>query len=136
VKSIESIAASGGTPVKIEFPLVSDDDFAISNKYGMLVQEGGKTFDRRTVFIINEENKIMAMFNYPNVVGRNIEEIKRTLIALQTSEKYEVMTPEGWIPGDEVLIHSPATVSDAEKLSAKMDPNLRQVAWYMWFRRL
>ena len=136
VRSIESIAEKRGTPVKIDFPLVSDVDMAISKKYGILQTDGGKTYDRRTVYILNEENKIMAMFYYPDNVGRNIEEIKRTLIALQTAEKYQVLTPANWSPGADVLIPSPGTVNDAEKLAEKKNPDLYQEAWYMWFKKL
>jgi peroxiredoxin (alkyl hydroperoxide reductase subunit C) len=135
-RSIESIAVNRGTPVKIDFPLVSDLDMSISKKYGILQTEGGKTFDRRTVYILNEENKIMAMFYYPNNVGRNIEEIKRTLIALQTAEKNDILTPANWQPGADVFIPSPATISDAEKLAEKKKPELYQEAWYMWYKKL
>ncbi len=136
VRSIESISIKGEAPVKVNFPLISDVDMSISKKYGILQTDGGKTYDRRTVFIINEENKIMAMFYYPDNIGRNVEEIKRTLIALQTSEKHDVLTPADWKPGDDVMIPSPATVNDAQKLGEKKNPDLYQAAWYMWFRKL
>jgi peroxiredoxin 2/4 len=136
VRSIESISIKGETPVKVNFPLISDVDMSISKKYGILQTDGGRTYDRRTVFIINEENKIMAMFYYPDNIGRNVEEIKRTLIALQTSEKHDVLTPADWKPGDDVLIPSPATVNDAQKLGEKKNPDLYQAAWYMWFKKL
>jgi peroxiredoxin (alkyl hydroperoxide reductase subunit C) len=76
------------------------------------------------------------MFYYPLTVGRNIEEIKRTLIALQTDDKNNVMTPANWKPGEEVLIHSPSTMEAADKLKEKNSDNLRFVTWYMWFKTL
>jgi peroxiredoxin (alkyl hydroperoxide reductase subunit C) len=76
------------------------------------------------------------MFYYPDFVGRNVEEIKRTLIALQTHEKSDVLLPANWKPGNDVLIHSPKTMADADKLKSKADPNLRMVTWYMWFRKM
>jgi peroxiredoxin (alkyl hydroperoxide reductase subunit C) len=36
-------------------------------------------------------------------VGRSITEIKRLLVALQTSDRQRVMTPAEWHPGDPVL---------------------------------
>jgi peroxiredoxin 2/4 len=136
VKSIESISLKGAKPVKVDFPLVTDANLEISKKYGILQQDSAKSRDIRSVFIIDPENEIQAMFYYPRSIGRNIDEIKRTLVALQTHEKYSVLTPADWKPGDDVLIPSPATIGDAEKLSKKNDPALNQVAWYMWYKKL
>ena len=136
IKSIESISGKSAVPVKIGFPLVTDASLEISKKYGILQQDSSKTRDIRSVYIIDPENEIQAMFYYPRSVGRNMEEIKRTLIALQTHEKYNVLTPADWKPGDNVLIPSPATIGDAEKLSKKNDPNLNQITWYMWYKKL
>lgn len=136
IKSLETLSREGSSPVKIEFPLVTDADLSISKKFGILQQDSARSRDIRSVFIIDPENKIRAMFYYPNNVGRNIEEIKRTLIALQTGDKYDVLTPANWSPGDDVLIHSPATVQDAEKLKGKNDTNLFEMTWYMWYRKL
>jgi peroxiredoxin (alkyl hydroperoxide reductase subunit C) len=76
------------------------------------------------------------MFYYPRSVGRNMEEIKRTLIALQTHEKNNVLTPANWKPGDDVLLPSPKTIADAEKLRSKKNPDMYEAAWYMWYKKL
>jgi peroxiredoxin (alkyl hydroperoxide reductase subunit C) len=136
IKSMESINSNGLGPVTIKFPIIADLGYDVSRKYGMLRADTLDRRDIRTVFFINPENKIQAMFYYPDFVGRNVEEIKRTLIALQTHEKSDVLLPANWKPGDDVLIHSPQTMSDADKLKAKGDPNLRMVTWYMWFRKM
>jgi peroxiredoxin 2/4 len=136
VKSIESVSVKGSSPVKIGFPLVTDANLEISKKYGILQQDSAKTRDIRSVYIIDPDNDIQAMFYYPRTVGRNIEEIKRTLIALQTHEKYSVLTPANWKPGDDVLLPSPVTVQDAEKLREKKNPDLYEAAWYMWYKKL
>lgn len=136
IKSMETINYNGFGPVKINFPLIADIGYDVSKKYGMLRPD---TLDRRTirtVFFIDPENKIRAMFYYPDIVGRNIDEIRRTLLALQTNDKNDVLTPANWKPGDEVLIHSPKTMIDADKLKSKGDPDLHMVTWYMWFRKL
>lgn len=92
--------------------------------------------DIRGVFIIDPDNKIRAFFCYPKSVGRNTEEIKRTLLALQTEDKHNVLIPANWQPGEEVLINSPATTNDAVKLEGKKDSKLRKVTWYMWYKKL
>jgi len=136
VKSIESVSIKGASSVKIGFPLVTDANLDISKKYGILQQDSSKSRDIRSVYIIDPENEIQAMFYYPRTVGRNIEEIRRTLIALQTHEKYRVLTPANWKLGDDVLIPSPLTIQEAEKLREKRNPDLYEVAWYMWYKKL
>jgi len=93
------------------------------------------TKDIRGVFIINPENKICATFFYPASTGRNLEEIKRVLIALQTSNKRNVFTPANWQPGDDVLIPSPASLEEAEKLAEKNNPDIYSLEWYIWFKK-
>jgi len=136
VKSIESIDYNGLGKVKLNFPIVSDFKLEISKKYGILNSDSSNRKDIRSVFFIDTDDQIRAMFYYPENVGRNIDEIKRTLTALQTTDKYEVLTPANWKPGNEVLINSPSSIAEAEKLEEKKPKNLRKVAWYMWFRTI
>lgn len=136
VSSIEAISGEFAAPVKIDFPLVSDADLEISRLYGILQPGNDSERDIRGVFIIDPENQIRAFFHYPETVGRNIAEIQRTLIALQTQDRYDVLMPANWQPGDEVLMKSPRSMAEAEKLESKKDPKLRKVTWYMWFMRI
>jgi len=139
IQSMESISSDSTKPVKIEFPIISDVDFNISELYGIIQMDTIDSLpkkDIRGVFIIDPDNKIRAFFCYPKSVGRNTEEIKRVLIALQTEDKHNVLIPANWKPGEEVLIPSPETIKDAEKLKGKKDPKLREVAWYMWYKKL
>jgi peroxiredoxin (alkyl hydroperoxide reductase subunit C) len=121
--------------VRIMFPFIVDDMGKISNQYGMIHAWENPTKDVRGVFIIDPENKIKSISFYPNVVGRNLDEIKRIVIALQTTEKEQVMTPANWKPGDDVLMkYIPYTESDLIE-----DPGLKDqyylVGVNMWFRK-
>ncbi len=136
VKSLESINADGIPNFKIGFPLISDYNMEISKKYGMIHEKSNSTKDIRAVFIINPDNKISAIFYYPNNIGRNLEEILRTLKALQTSEKHSVLIPVNWHPGDRVMLPSPATREEADKLSASKNKKLYSPIWYMWYKSL
>jgi peroxiredoxin 2/4 len=71
--------------VKINFPLVEDSFYKIANLYGMINPEVklGQSF--RGLFIVDPDNKLRAMFHYPFEVGMNVDELRRTLIALQTN---------------------------------------------------
>lgn len=135
VRSLENIQDKDGVEVGIDFPLVPDVGLKISNKYGMIHPMMSSTQTIRGVFIINPENKISAIFFYPVTTGRNLEEIKRTLIALQESDKYEVLTPANWYPGDDYLIASPGSKEEAEKMAKKNNPNLYSKEWYLWYKR-
>jgi len=82
---LEQIDYKGHGKLKINFPLVVDSSFAICDSYGMLDTKSGRGKSVRGVFFVNPENEISAFYFYPNEVGRNTDEILRTLKALQTS---------------------------------------------------
>jgi len=136
VKSMENIKYKGRETVKITFPLVSDKTLEISKSYGMIHSYTSETKDVRGVFIIDPTDKIRAIFFYPMNVGRNIEEIRRTLLALETSEKQSVLTPANWEPGQDVLLPAPATSTDADQVAKKNAAGMYNYSWYMWFKKL
>ncbi|MFZ4741063.1 MAG: peroxiredoxin [Bacteroidales bacterium] len=136
VKSIESISIVGKENVKINFPLVSDVSTEISKKYNLLRKDTTLRKDMRAVIFIDPDNKIRAILNYPDNIGRNIDEIERILIALQIADNNEVLTPANWKPGKDVLIPSPKTMEESDKLKAKNKSGYYNLTWYMWFRKL
>lgn len=135
-KYMEDILLSmTGDSIKIKLPLIADNNLRVSNDYGMLHAWENQTRDVRGVFIIDPENKIQSISFYPNTVGRNLEEIKRTILALQISEKEQVMTPANWKYGDDVLMnHIPYEESDLID-----NPGLKDkyylVGINMWYRK-
>jgi len=136
IKSLEAIKYKGRETPKIKFPLISDKNMSISRKYGMLQTSASPIKDVRGVFIVNPEGKIAGIFFYQVNIGRNMDEIKRTLQALQAAEKYNVLVPANWIPGQDVMIPSPKTSADAEKLQKQKSSDLQYLAWYLWFKKL
>lgn len=90
--------------VTIPFPIIADRIGDIARRYGMVSENVSNTETVRNVFIIDPEQKIRAILIYPLTNGRNIPEILRLLIALQTSDKYNVVTPANWEPGEAVLV--------------------------------
>jgi peroxiredoxin (alkyl hydroperoxide reductase subunit C) len=135
VQSLDTLKYKDRNPEKINFPLVADENHAISRKYGMVGDTNSSTRDVRGVFIIDPDDKIAAIFFYPRQTGRNMDEIRRTLVALQTSANKNVLTPANWLPGQAVMIPAPQTTQEAEKLNRKNDPDLYSLTWYMWFKR-
>lgn len=136
VKSIESISFAGKESVKIGFPLISDVNMEISKKYNLLRKDTILTKDMRAVVFIDPDNKIRAILNYPQNIGRNIDEIERVLIALQTADDNEVLTPANWKPGGDVLLPSPKTMEESASLKAKNKAGYYNLNWYLWFKKL
>jgi len=134
-KSLETVNYLGRDPVKIKFPIVDDGNRSIAIKYGMLQSETDHTRDVRGVFIVNPDNKVAAIFFYPNIVGRNIDEIMRTVEALQVATNYSVLTPANWMPGKDVMVPYMHGIDDATVQSGDHDPDIYAVTWYMLFRK-
>lgn len=133
VHSMESINYKDKGEIDIKYPLISDVGLEISRKYGMIHPKSNSTKTVRSVFIIDPDNKIRSVFIYPKSVGRNMNEIKRTLVALQKTDVKDVLTPANWINGEDLLLNSPKTVKESDKIKDKADPDLYSLAWYMWY---
>ena len=89
--------------VEITFPVIADMDLKISKLYGMIHPETSETKTVRAVFIIDPHGIIRTILYYPQTVGRNIKEILRILIALQTNDMFNLSVPADWMPGDLVI---------------------------------
>jgi len=64
----------------------------------------------RAAFSIDGLNIIRAITWYPMTTGRNVSELLRLLAALQMTDAHGVSTPEGWQPGEDVLLPPPRTI--------------------------
>ena len=106
--------------VELNFPMIADLDTKVSQKFGMLHPGESETLTVRAVFVIDPAGKVRALVYYPLNVGRNVEEVKRLLTALQTTDKNKVACPVNGKPGDKVIVPPPKTVADvAERKSHK-----------------
>ncbi len=122
--------------VEVTFPVISDLTMEVSRLYGMLQPSASTTQAVRAVFIIDPEGKIRAILYYPLSNGRNMQEIKRLLIARQTSDKHKVATPADWQPGEEVIVPPPGSCGAAKERVEKKDPSIRCVDWFLCFKKL
>ena len=114
LKTLDTMKYKQRAPVAINFPLIDDNKKYVSNLYGMIHPEISSTRNVRGVFIIDPKNKIRAIFIYPMEVGRNLDEIERTVIALQTSDRENVLTPGNWKPGEDVFLPYPDKKATAD----------------------
>lgn len=122
---IRSIRENFG--VEVPFPIIDDLSMRIANDYGMVQSGASDTSTVRATFIIDPESMVRAMTYYPMGNGRSVEEFLRLLSALQTADRHCVATPEGWQPGDKVMVPPPATAADAD---ARAKAGYDYVDWY------
>lgn len=118
---------------KIVFPIIDDHQAKASRLYGMLHEPTSTNKDIRGVFIIDENNIVRSVNFYPMEIGRNINEILRTVEALQTTDESKVYCPANWEKGGDLLIpHFPYTAEQLED-----DPDIAKqyynVGNRMWF---
>lgn len=105
---------------QINYPLIADIKMSVAKKYGMIQPNASDTKAVRAVFFIDPKAKVRAIIYYPLTNGRNFEEIKRLLIAMQTTDKFGVGTPADWKVGEEVMVPAPTTMKALnERSSAK-----------------
>ena len=122
-------------PFELPFPLIADTDVSASKKYGMLHRPTSTNRDIRGVFIIDGNNKVRSINFYPSEVGRNINEIIRTIEALQTTEESFVYTPANWEKGDDVIVpYYPFDKAESEVSPEKLQEYYK-VGNRVWFKR-
>ena len=112
----------------VNYPLIADPEFKISNLYGMVHPAVTDKFTVRSVFIIGPDKKIKLMITYPASPGRNFDEILRVIDSLQLTAKYSVATPANWKHGQDVIIT--AAVKD-EDVPAKFPKGHKRIKPYL-----
>jgi peroxiredoxin (alkyl hydroperoxide reductase subunit C) len=90
--------------VTIPFPMVEDPSMAIGRAYGMIDDASQDSSAMRGTFFIDPDGIVRATTWYPMTVGRSVDEMVRMVSALQRTTREEVLTPEGWRPGLDVLL--------------------------------
>jgi len=113
--------------VRIPFPIIEDLSMQVAHDYGMIQPGASDTSAVRATFLIDPEGRVRAMVYYPMTNGRSVEELLRLLAALQTSDAHGVSTPEGWRPGDKVIVPPPATQQEA---AARAKAGYEYTDWY------
>ncbi|MCX8150680.1 MAG: peroxiredoxin [Candidatus Bathyarchaeota archaeon] len=119
--------------VEIPFPVIGDIDMKVAKLFGMIHAGESTTAAIRCVFFIDQDMILRAMVYYPLNVGRNMEEILRLIIALQTADIHKVATPANWRPGDKVIVPPPSTMEAAEKRSTE---GFEYIDWFLCKKEL
>ena len=124
----EKIAFKDMKNIEIAFPVISDLTMEVSKKYGMLQPAASNTQAVRAVFLIDPKATVRAILYYPMSNGRNMDELKRLLIAVQHSDAHGIATPANWQPGDDVIIPAPLTKAAADKRPSE---GYNTIDWYI-----
>jgi len=96
---------SQGGLADLNFPLVSDLNQTISNKYHLLTKDG---LSLPGVFIIDKEGIIQYYMVNNLLCGRNIDELLRVLKSIQyIQENPGQACPVDWKAGDQILYSHP-----------------------------
>ncbi|MCM8760944.1 MAG: peroxiredoxin, partial [Candidatus Omnitrophica bacterium] len=132
----EKIKYKGMENVEIKFPVIADIKMDVAKRYGMVQPSADDTKAVRAVFFIDPNGKIRAVLYYPLSNGRNFQEIKRLLIAMQTSDAHKVATPADWQPGDDVIIPPPGSCGVAKERVDNAGKDYYCLDWFMCFKKL
>lgn len=132
----EKLEYKGMKNVDITFPVIADLKMDVAKKYGMLQPAASDTKAVRAVFFIDPNGKIRALIYYPLSNGRNFQEIKRLLMAMQTADANKVATPADWQPGEDVIIPPPGSCGVAKERMEKKDKDVKYFDWFFCLKKL
>lgn len=130
----EKIEFNGMKNVAVNFPLIEDISMNVAKKYGMIQPNEAKTQAVRAVFFVDPKGVIRTIIYYPLSLGRNFDELYRVLIALQTSDEFNVATPADWRPGDDVIISPAGSCGVAQERMETKDLECKD--WFFCTRKL
>ena len=135
LRKIQELEWNGKKNVEVKFPLIEDIRMEVANKYGMIQPGQSNTQAVRAVFVIDPQGKIRTMLYYPLSTGRNFDEIKRIIQALQKADADKVATPADWRPGDDVIIPTPGSCGTAKERMEYKGDDQYCLDWFMCFKR-
>ncbi len=121
--------------VEVTFPVISDLTMEVSKKYGMLQPAASNTQAVRAVFIIDPQAIVRAVLYYPLANGRNMQEVKRLLVAMQHSDEHKIATPANWQPGDDVIVPPPGSCGAAKERVEKSAADTKVLDWFLTLKK-
>ena len=134
LRKIQELEWNGMKNVEVKFPLIEDIKMDVANKYGM-IQGQSTTQAVRAVFFIDPKGIIRTILYYPASCGRNFDEIKRIIQALQKADQDGVATPANWRPGDDTIIPTAGSCGTAKERMESKDENKYCLDWFLCFNK-
>jgi len=132
----EKIDYKGMKNVEVNFPLIEDITMEVAKRYGMIQPGESNTKAVRAVFVIDPKGKIRTIIYYPLSMGRNFDELKRVLIALQTADNFSIATPADWRPGDDVIVPTAGSCGTAKNRMEGKEAGVTCKDWFFCTKKL
>lgn len=98
--------------VVVDFPIIEDPTLEVARAYGMIGADAADASAVRTTFFLDPDGVVRATTCYPASVGRSVDEMLRLVAALQRVDADDVLAPEGWVPGADMLAVPSHDVAD------------------------
>ena len=121
--------------VNVTFPLIEDIRMEVANKYGMIQPGASNTQAVRAVFVVDPNGKIRTILYYPLSTGRNFDEIKRIILALQKADSDQCATPADWRPGDDVIVPTAGSCGTARERMENQSEDKYCLDWFLCFKK-
>ncbi|MBN1268675.1 MAG: peroxiredoxin [Kiritimatiellae bacterium] len=131
----EKIEYKGMKDLEVNFPVIEDLTMDVAKAFGMLQPGSSTTQAVRAVFIIDPKAIVRAIMYYPSSNGRNMDEIMRLLIGLQTADEHNIATPANWKPGDDVIVPPPGSCGTAKDRVEKSGADVKCLDWFMCLKK-
>lgn len=135
LRRINELEWKGMKNLEVTFPLIEDIKMDVAKKYGMIQPNQSNTQAVRAVFVIDPNGVIRTILYYPLSTGRNFDEIKRIIQALQKADAENVATPADWRPGDDVIVPPAGSCGTAKERMEEKSDDVYCLDWFMCFKK-
>ncbi len=135
LRKIQELEWKGYKNLEVKFPLIEDIKMDVAKRFGMIQPGQSTTQAVRAVFFIDPEGVIRTILYYPLALGRNFDEIKRIVIALQKADKDKVALPADWRPGEDTIVPTPGSCGTAKERMEYKGDDRYCLDWFMCFKR-
>lgn len=135
LRKIQDIEWKDFKNIEVTFPLIEDIRMEVAHKYGMMQPGASNTQAVRAVFVIDPKGIIRTILYYPLSTGRNFDEIKRIILALQKADAENCATPADWRPGDDVIVPTAGSCGTAKERMENQSDDQYCLDWFLCFRK-
>ncbi len=135
LRRIHELEWKGMKNLEVTFPLIEDIKMDVARKYGMIQPSQSTTQAVRAVFVIDPKGTIRTILYYPLSTGRNFDEIKRIIQALQKADAEGIATPADWRPGEDVIIPPAGSCGTAKERMMEKAEDKYCLDWFICFKR-
>ena len=134
LRKIQELEWNGMRGIEVKFPLIEDIRMEVANKYGM-IQGQSNTQAVRAVFIVDPKAIIRTILYYPASTGRNFDEIKRIILALQKADRDAIATPANWRPGQDTIVPTAGSCGVAKERMESTSDDTYCLDWFLCFKK-